>query len=133
MKKIITLTACLATFSINCNDVSTAPAMKKIVISTETMQANGQILKTEQTIRAIVITPEQASELKTNYETFPVDALKNSMPYHKVFMIEDTAYFIMAEDADTVKRSVMVTDDVADQATTETQEVVTEEQTPAND
>jgi lysozyme family protein len=122
MKKIITLAVCLATFCINGNEAQTAPVMKKIVIKNETLHEDGTVTLDEQELRAIAVTPEQAAELKAQFSTEPVAALENSRSYNQVFMIENTAYFIVKTEARaSVRTNVTVTDDVADIDTTSTQ------------
>ena len=122
MKKIITLAVCLATFGINGNEAQTAPVMKKIVIKNETLHEDGTVTLDEQELRAIAVTPEQAAELKAQYQTEPVAALENSRSYNQVFMIENTAYFIVKPEARaSVRTNVTVTDDIADEDTTSAQ------------
>ena len=111
MKKTIALAACLATFAMHCQETY---AIKKIEIKRTTKQEDGTDLVTEQVIRAIKITPEQAQELQAMHETQSVPALEGSRIYNQVFTIGETAYFIMMQN-NQVSLVVKTTDEIAEE------------------
>ena len=117
-KNIFAFAICLAMFCPVKSDDQTidgAIAMKKIVITTQAPDENGQLVKNELVINAIVVSPEQAQELINNNQAYRVTALENSMPYNKVFVIGETAYFMTTPEASSVSRSINVTDFIVDE------------------